>query len=143
MGHSIINDARNAAGVVPKVYFSTSGKPLMELPICNMKPIDLATTVLSDSDHGSKRQNPFKSKNTFSIAIIPPVYNFKGCVPREVVDLCNQVLPFNAQGRCVRFILPDRLFNKRLWMSRYLANLESNKNWYEDDIKRMARVKVH
>lgn len=141
MGHSIINDARNAAGGVPKVYFYSSDKPLMDLPICSVEPIDLTTTILSDEDHG--RKNPFKERSSFSIEIaLDEELPFKNYISQDVADLCNVSLPLNAQSRCINYNLLERLFDERLWASRYLANLNYNKKKYEEDIKRMARHKM-
>lgn len=142
MGHSIINDAKCVAGIVPKVYFFKGNKSLDELPISKMKPIDLTTTVLSDADHGSQKQNPFKSKSSFSIEIELNDIPFKGYISPDVVDLCNLLLPCSAISRCVSFTIVDRLFNDALWMSRYLLHLDFNKRKNEEYIRCMARYKI-
>lgn len=142
MGHSIIDDARNATGVAPKVYFYSGDKPLAKLPVINAKPIALTTTVLWDED-GGKQKNPFKSKKSFSVEV--ELLNsplFEGYISQDVADLCTKVLPFNAKRHCESFTLSDRMYNERLWMSRYLAYLRYNKRRYEEDIRSIARVNI-
>lgn len=142
MRHSIIDNARNATGVVPKCYFRFGNTPFEELPVVNARPIDLTTLILPD-ENPSRQKYPFKFKGSFSIEVeLHEEFPFKKYVSQYVADLCNFCLPYNTRSRCIKYDLIERLFEGRLWMSRYLANLNYNKKKYEEDIERMARNKI-
>lgn len=81
-------------------------------------------------------KNPFKEPLSFEYECD---LVFKDEISEDVADVCNLFLPSESMSRCVPFTHVDKYFSNALWVSRYLANLEFNKEKYEEDIKRIAR----
>lgn len=81
-------------------------------------------------------RNPFKVPFSFEYECD---LVFKDEIGEDVADVCNLFLPSGSMSRCVPFTHVDKYFSNALWGSRYLANLEFNKEKYEENIKRIAR----